>query len=598
MPHNDFSSDTPGGGARRTGRTDRSVRRPSDKPSDKPFKKERTSVSLISDIDKEILRLIARRTRLRDELPKGRDATRSERELRFAWETHAARLSRDPLLIRQVFALLQQVECAQHPKETDGQQDVFNLNPSRSPVSVSLKGLSDDRRSRILGTMSAATGCQNVLRDIMINDSLVELVKAFNQISPCLRWEEDGRLVSVADSKSLGSEKALLDRAVHIGDDMLNFLLLLCVMAVRPCRLKLMGGSSLKLADFSSLRHFLPTLGARFTSIVPGQDGLPARLEASGMLPDQVIIPATLSRDAAMAVCIGLFCAPRTHSIRVSLEHHGNAEYILKEFKHILETGHHVPNIDGNILFLAPDPRPSLIFPDDTQLYMDLAVASTVLALPACIGGKVDVEGGWATIFGGEDACKTLLEATGITVTRTAHGMATSGEPMRDFDNKRFAAVEDKLPERLRPLAVLFPALAVLRGGKGYLPSCALLEKLEVVDEFLERLGLERDGQELRPVAEMDDAMPWSSPSAIWGATLALAAFQKPNLKLLNPGIVIERMPGFWQWYNGLPNPALHSPPAPHVAASVEVQQPPRRRIRAGYLPDDQLPPPVQDPEE
>ena len=46
------------------------------------------------------------------------------------------------------------------------------------------------------------------------------------------------------------------------------------------------------------LVHFLPLLGARLTSVVPGQEGLPARLESSAMLPSDVAVPAELPADA------------------------------------------------------------------------------------------------------------------------------------------------------------------------------------------------------------------------------------------------------------------------------------------------------------
>ncbi len=562
---------------------------------DRGGKREKASVGSIVELDREILRLIARRTHLRDELPSGREATRTERELRSAWEANAARVSRDPRLIRQAFALLQQVECLQKRQEESPEQEAFNLNPSRAAVNVAMKGLSDCRRSRILGALSAGTGSANLLTDILINDPLVELVKAFNHISPCLRWEDDGRVACVADSKSLNADKALLDRAVHVGNDMFNFLLVLCIMAVRPCRLKFMGGSDLKLADLSALRHFLPSLGARFTSIVPGQEGLPARLEASGILPEQVGIPSDLPRDAALAVCLGLFCAPRDHSIRVELDGHPDAGSILDELNDILSMAHVVPRLEDSSLYLAPDPRPVFMLPQDVRVALDLPLIGILLSVPLFVGGKVEVEGLWPESPAAE-ACWKLLEAAGLRLTKNRYGVTATAEPQNTFDAALFAPYDKNLPESLFPLATLFAAMGAVRSGAACLPECVMRGcELDVVDDFLARLGLSRDGSRLcggTPDRLTD--LPWSCPSPIWAAVLAQAAFLKPNLKLLNPGIVVDYMPGFWQWYNSLPNPVLNRPPA------VSVEQPPlpsRRRIRAGYMPEDRMPTP-QNPDQ
>lgn len=55
--------------------------------------------------------MIARRSRMLTRLPNS-GASDHERELRTSWEETASAVSRDPKLIRQLFALLQEVEVA------------------------------------------------------------------------------------------------------------------------------------------------------------------------------------------------------------------------------------------------------------------------------------------------------------------------------------------------------------------------------------------------------------------------------------------------------------------------------------------------------
>jgi len=124
---------------------------------------------------------------------------------------------------------------------------------------------------------------------------------------------------------------------------------------------------------------------------------------------------------------------------------------------------------------------------------------------------------------------------------------------------------------------------------------------MAVIDDFLEHLGMKREGEALH--SGSGAPAPWSSPSCTWAVALALAAFARPGLKLLNPGIVTERMPGFWQWYNSLPCPATIRPPvvdpaaAPAPAEPEAQVRPARRRILTGHMPTDHMPEPLPEDE-
>lgn len=101
----------------------------------------------------------------------------------------------------------------------------------------------------------------------MLGDALIEGIKTFNQLGCGLLGRKRANKRAGRQSGFASTTGMLVDKAVHVGEDSLNFYLMLMSMAVRPCRSKIMGESALKLADFSPLRHFLPLIGARFTSI-------------------------------------------------------------------------------------------------------------------------------------------------------------------------------------------------------------------------------------------------------------------------------------------------------------------------------------------
>ena len=95
-----------------------------------------------------------------------------------------------------------------------------------------------------------------------------------------------------------------MDKVLHVGDDALNLWLVVAFSLNMPSRLKITGGSSLRFLDLAPLRHFLPELSARLTNVVPGQNGLPIRLECAGILPDSVTLPADLPPDFLSALLL------------------------------------------------------------------------------------------------------------------------------------------------------------------------------------------------------------------------------------------------------------------------------------------------------
>ena len=103
-----------------------------------------------------------------------------------------------------------------------------------------------------------------------LNGPVMECLKGLNQVGARLRWEEDGRILCQGGEPDSGYNKSILDKVVHGGDDPFNLYLMLFQMVTRPARLKIIGESGLKFVDLAPIRHFLPLLGARLTSVVPG----------------------------------------------------------------------------------------------------------------------------------------------------------------------------------------------------------------------------------------------------------------------------------------------------------------------------------------
>ncbi|MEG2140396.1 MAG: hypothetical protein RRY20_06380 [Bilophila sp.] len=605
-------------------RSDRPDRGPRPDRGERPGRFERTEggerlprpprgsglIAELKELDHDLIRMIAKRSRMLTRLP-DTGASDHERELRTSWEGNATSVSRDPRLIRQLFALLQEVEVA--PADMD-QPASFNLAPAQKPVHVDLPAPTSDRLPRLHMVLAAGAGSTHTLENVVLSAPVIECLKGLNQIGASLRWEEDGRILCQGGEPITGHTKSILDKVVHVGDDAFNLYLVLFQMVTRPARLKIIGESGLKFVDLVPLRHFLPLLGARLTSVVPGQEGLPARLESSAMLPSEVDVPAELPADAAVAL---LMAAPGwERELTVRFDDHPAGKAIVAEVFPVLQaagiavTRHE--NGDSLSLHIVPGTATLEAHP---QSGVNIPIAATLLAMPAFVGGTVCLHGAWDNT--GDDATtaavRTLLSSVGITLEQTkgalvaslpsapATGATEASEATGDAAAPALAITPltdlSKLSPALFPLGLALSLIPLARAKGGAMPTLPEGADMVLVDSFLNQIGLAREEALLTPTEPL--AAPWASPTMHWALALSLVAFLRPNIKLSNPGIVLAQYPQYWNLYNGLPSPSLNRKTAEANTADVTPERPaPRRRVLAGFMPESEMPDEIVYPEE
>ncbi|MGN1038168.1 MAG: hypothetical protein ACI4P0_02080, partial [Mailhella sp.] len=148
----------------------------------------------IMDIDNEILHLIMRRAQMLFRLRRGgRLAPETEKTLRTAWESKAARLARDSRLSRDMFVLLQSIEPLTRVEEEQG---YYNLCPNTESVDIQLPAPSDTVAARCWLAVAAAAGQQTKISRVPLSEAVVGCVKAINQIGGQLWWEDNGDVQS------------------------------------------------------------------------------------------------------------------------------------------------------------------------------------------------------------------------------------------------------------------------------------------------------------------------------------------------------------------------------------------------------------------
>lgn len=540
----------------------------------------------LKNLDREIIRLIVKRGRLLATLPQNGAAGR-ERELRAAWEETATSESRDPRFIRDLFALLQEVEV--RPMQAE-KTPAFNLAPARGAVEIDLPAPVSSRQARLYLTLAAAAGTRCSLAGLSLNAAEVACLKAFNQTGARLRWEEPDRIECAEGEKISGRTGTVLDKVVHLGSDPLNLYLVLFQMLTRPARLKLVGEGDLKFLNLAALRRLLAMLGARLTQVVPGQEGLPVRLESSAMLPDAVRPEADVPADAVTAL---LLAAPFwDRPVSFHLENVPGAEAVLAEAEAVLQACGVQLETSGTTLKVFPG---TVRTPEVPQLNMDAVVAGYLLAFPAFSGGRVTLAGRWPHTPHADQLLALLRQRLEVTVTET-------GIESRSVTAESAPAAEPAdltaLPKALLPLGLALALLTPMRHQGGEAPRLPDFVDRAVADSFIARAGLVREGRRLVPAGPDQDAaahLPWAAPDACWAWALALLSLERPQLKLSNPTAATARLPWFWKLYNALPFPAEALKNTPPQEASVGRV---RRRILAGYMPESEMPEPLREDDE
>ena len=544
----------------------------SDRPRTDRAASRGRDLGALMDLDNDILHLVVRRAQMLARLRSGgRLAPETEKALRTAWESKAARLARDNRLSRDLFVLLQAIEPMTRMEEEQG---YYNLSPNGEAVDIHIPAPSDTVSARCWLAMAAASGQETSLSRVPLTDAVVSSVKVLNQLGGLLRWEENGEVQS-RPGKGLARN---MDKVIHVGDDVFNLWLVIALCIGMPARLKLTGDSSLRFIDIAPLRHFLPQLGVRLTNVIPSQDGLPVRMECSGLMPREVRITDDLPEDFVAALVLA------------SPFWEGDCRLVL-------------PEQEPRLLSLVLDvlsgcgvkfarngreltvERGSIAVPAHPVVPMDASVAATLLMLPGFNGGTAELEGVWGS-GAAFSLVEKILRGAGLNVKYGAQKVTCTGKE-RETSAPAPEVMADvlSLSPSLLPLCVVLMAAAAHEGASVSLPALPE-EDRHLVTAFLARCGVEEKDGVLVPVEETVPGS-WVAPSAHWAMAYALGAFLKPNLHLSNPGIMTGLFPLFWNLYNTLPHPELRR----KSEQEVEDAKPARRRVIAqgvyGELPPE-----------
>ena len=470
-----------------------------------------------------------------------------EKSLWNQWQKMAGGAFGDVSVLRKFFFQLQELIPTGRAGEGSGDAEkTFVLNPFIKPVDVDVEGASCSRHSRLWAVLAALSGRPAHMRAPLIHDPLVDLIKGLNRGGSGLHWDDEGL-------HNRGGELSFHDTLVHVGDDFLNLALIAPLALGEPCAVRFAGGSRLKLADLRDYADLLSRMGSRTVNLTPDSRGLPLRMEASGQTPDEISLGG-LPCEAAMGLALAAPGYARGLAIRWDAEERPGVGDALVPVREMLVLCGIAVESGPGLLRVSPG---EIRLPEDYKPPLDPFLAAAMLSLPAFAGGKVRLKGKWPQELPEHATALAMLEAAGCAVEarkREVQSRKPGASAKRDAPR-----VGESASSRWLPLGLVLACAAARDVDKGASIPAPQGEDAEVAEDFLSRLPYAlRQGEEQWTITRADKTRsqdPLSCPDGRWAVAAALASFLRPGLELRNPAVVTELMPGFWNFYNGLPSP-------------------------------------------
>jgi 3-phosphoshikimate 1-carboxyvinyltransferase len=513
-------------------------------------KKSDTPESLrkeLAEVDSELMHLLARRCdlfdrHLQDRRTKSQSLSDPEMEKAIwqVWQRESRNTGLDEKLLRRAFHLLNGLAYDRTERPPDKE---FVLRPSTDPAAVDLKGPKERELTRMWLALAAASGTSLRLERPVMNDDLFELLKALQQAGARVSWDSEAVWAEAGQAAEFNG------KSIYVGGDALNLYLLVFMAALKPGSFKLTGSTRARLADLGPLFELLPRMGARGVSILPGNKGLPMRLEASGNPEEDIVLPDDAPREMGMALvlCHGFFHAAK-RGMRITWNQGGGWREHLESACEILAACGVDFTLEPGALRLEPGERDKPWKPD---LSVDPELGAYLLAIPRFVGGWTRLSGGLAEGSTRREVLTRVLGAFDVALEEDEE--AVVARPTESSAEE--AELDLRESPWVAPLAVSLAMAA--EGAKLRLPPG---ERTEFALEAARELGAEVSFEgELLHVGslswESGRTPELTSPDSGWTMALSLIALLRPGIVLRNPGELHGDWPDFWTIYNALPRP-------------------------------------------
>ncbi len=514
------------------------------------MEKEKSLSEELVEIDTTLAKLIFERARLLGKAASARKNKkialadpRQEKRLWAVWKKELHDRLEHPGLVRELFFNLNALSYIQSEEQETG---AYALVPNFRPLQAELPGPRESFYFRAQLFLAALSEGTVRLPHNPQAESVQELISALNSWQASIAREGTDLVVEGGAILQASEDSAF------VGGEPFTFYVLLCLALMTPCQIRFVGSAHLRRVKIQKLCAFLPQLGARLTPVEPAGFSLPARLESSGMLPQEAVLPTDLPVEFLAALLLTASCFPQglRLTFAADLRQHKKIETVFELLAKFGLTPQEELRGEQCSVFLAPA-RP--VVPEaEPDCPLDVFFASALLLMPLACGGVFCLRGAWPQDTQGSNILE-FLEEIGVQVSRTSSALVSSRQGGGSKVCLELGANMEFFPLALAGCLLRQQECTIVCDETQLSYSCGL--------ELLDFLGAKytcEAGRLVLPPQKLElPSAAWTSPSPEWTLAFALLALVCPGLRLNNPGQLLTYWPGFWNIFNSLPRPVL-----------------------------------------
>jgi len=527
------------------------------------FKGQKLSLNEeLRQVEKKLLSLIQKRTRLlakiasnRMEQNKSPVDTQLEKNLWNLWKAHLQ--GENQRFFRQLFSLLNNTSYAKAATSKTSDKP-FCLFPKTKPVDFLGPAPLHLNQAQIVLVLAAFSSTETHLSPFPLNDPLVEQIKALNQMGASISWEEN--------SLHAGPGQITLDnKSIFLGESEFNLYLSIALGLFQAGSCRLTAGPGLKILNLKPLQDFLPQLGARLTSIEPQSYNLPARLESSGKVPKEIILPQNV--NPLLGLSLILAAIGLGQKLKLSFK---KPFSFLEDLIHLSKSWNLPLEQQNNTILVQA--KNKILTPAGFKLDADPILSGYILVLPYLLTGRVKLNGTWPTYSSEAKLIQVFFDYLKINFVPEELKTSFQGSKVNEFN------FDVEQNERLFPLAL---AVAIAHKHKSIIYH--QLQGKEVLEhgcDLLRTLGFDFYSHPEYLELEFKNSSSkeknlWVSPSPIWTLSYALISFAFKGICMENPGSITYLWPNFWKVFQAISSETKTTPKEEEVNAPNK-----RRRIR------------------
>lgn len=506
----------------------------------------------IQEIDSKLLSMLSRRNLLMGKAASKRRQKglpladpEMERRLFEKWNELSTSHSFESKSSRRIFEQVNNLAYAAVASPESRKSNAYILSPPRKTVKVDVDGPRSILQTKFYTALAAASGAEASINNIFINDTLVQLIKAFNQGGAKLSWQDE-----TIESKAEGSLD-FEEKLIFAGESPLNLYLVTAFGLSVTGKFKIAGSAEMKFFDTRPMNNLVAGLGARINTLDLHSYGLPARLECGGRMASTLTIDDNTDPLFAAALTLAAWTYPQGLTLKFDSEWKGKSQ--LSSAVEVLNTcGVNATLTDSEVKVPHCD---SINFPTSPEIGLDPEICSAILAIPAFCEGEVRLNGVWPSNTEAQSILDTL-KTSGLNIAVDNNSItATAGELAEDLYFDCLGKSE------------LFPIELALAVNSGKETTISAPEDKTIFEHginLLEHMGIKylntENGLAIRPGRLIWDS-PWTAPSPFFGMALGLLAWIRPGIAIDNPGEISSHWPRFWNLYNSLPEVTSLIPP-------------------------------------